>query len=85
MKKILLLLLFLFSLNCNAEEKTCEPYYAEGLTSEETAQRGCCSRHGGVCKCSGGRVVCCDGKLSPSCTCNKDESMIYRAENLIES
>ena len=34
------------------------------------AQRGCCSHHGGVCGCnSNGRQVCCDGSLSPSCTC----------------
>lgn len=33
------------------------------------AQRGCCSWHGGVCGCYGSRVVCCDGRLSPSCTC----------------
>ena len=29
--------------------------------------RGCCSWHGGVCGCKNGRVVCCDGKYSPSC------------------
>ena len=33
------------------------------------AKQGCCSWHGGVCGCSGGRVVCCDNTLSPSCTC----------------
>jgi hypothetical protein len=33
------------------------------------ARRGCCSHHGGVCGCSGSRVKCCDGGLSPSCTC----------------
>ena len=33
-------------------------------------QRGCCSHHGGVCGCSGGRAVCCDGSYSPSCGCN---------------
>lgn len=30
---------------------------------------GCCSWHGGVCGCSSGRAVCCDGNLSPSCGC----------------
>lgn len=24
-------------------------------------QQGCCSWHGGVCGCAGGRVQCCDG------------------------
>ena len=32
-------------------------------------RRGCCSHHGGVCGCSGGRAVCCDGSYSPSCGC----------------
>jgi len=31
--------------------------------------QGCCSWHGGQCGCSNGRVVCCDGVLSPTCTC----------------
>ena len=36
------------------------------------ARRGCCSHHGGVCGCdkSSDRIVCCDGSLSPSCTCS---------------
>ncbi|WP_346354723.1 hypothetical protein [Azotosporobacter soli] len=32
-------------------------------------QRGCCSHHGGVCGCEGGRAVCCDGRYSPTCGC----------------
>jgi len=32
-------------------------------------QLGCCSHHRGVCDCQGGRVICCDGTLSPSCRC----------------
>jgi len=31
---------------------------------------GCCSHHEGVCGCSDGRAVCCDGTLSPSCGCD---------------
>ncbi|MCA9593401.1 MAG: hypothetical protein KC776_08820 [Myxococcales bacterium] len=38
--------------------------------SAEVARRGCCSHHGGVCGCSGGRAQCCDGQLSPSCGCD---------------
>ena len=30
---------------------------------------GCCSHHKGVCGCQSGRTVCCDGGLSPTCTC----------------
>jgi hypothetical protein len=44
----------------------------EGRTfasAEEALQSGCCSWHGGVCGCSNGRKVCCDGELSPSCKC----------------
>jgi hypothetical protein len=33
-------------------------------------KRGCCSHHGGVCGCQGGRAKCCDGTLSPSCGCD---------------
>ncbi|HBF13613.1 MAG TPA: hypothetical protein DDW49_09580 [Deltaproteobacteria bacterium] len=35
------------------------------------ARSGCCSWHGGVCGCDAAsdRIVCCDGTLSPSCTC----------------
>ena len=36
------------------------------------ATQGCCSHHQGVCGCSGGRAVCCDGQYSPSCGCNSD-------------
>lgn len=35
-------------------------------------QRGCCSHHGGVCACAGGSTKCCDGSLSPSCTCKAE-------------
>lgn len=38
-------------------------------TAREAMQSGCCSHHGGVCGCVGGRKKCCDGALSPSCTC----------------
>lgn len=33
-------------------------------------RRGCCSWHQGVCGCSNGRAVCCDGSYSPSCGCD---------------
>jgi len=38
------------------------------------ARSGCCSWHGGVCDCILGRVVCCDGTLSPSCLCNRESN-----------
>lgn len=38
----------------------------------DLARRGCCSHHGGVCGCdeASDRIRCCDGSLSPSCTCS---------------
>ncbi len=42
-----------------------------GKNTTELARRGCCSWHGGVCGCdeSSGMIKCCDGTLSPTCTC----------------
>ena len=34
--------------------------------------QGCCSWHGGECGCQDGRDACCDGTLSPSCTCHNE-------------
>lgn len=48
--------------------------------SFQIARSGCCSWHGGVCGCIGGRVVCCDGTFSPTCTCYRDAD-----EDLLES
>lgn len=43
-----------------------------------SAQRGCCSHHGGVAGCNeNGRQVCRDGTLSPSCTCTPTVTYIY--------
>jgi len=40
------------------------------LSGNVYARSGCCSWHSGVCGCSQtGRQICCDGTLSPSCTC----------------
>lgn len=49
-------------------------YLAE-LNTNLIEKRGCCSHHGGVCGCSGSRQKCCDGTLSPSCTCYKPDSI----------
>jgi len=49
-----------------------KPNQAFGQCSANTIQRaGCCSHHGGVCGCNQtyGRYQCCDGSISPSCTC----------------
>lgn len=71
-----------FALAADGVEPSQEQPVLEGLCGESTdflfpdvliARRGCCSHHGGVSgECSGGRVVCNDGSLSPSCTCRAD-------------
>ena len=40
--------------------------------TKELARSGCCSWHGGVCGCDEAtdRIICCDGTLSPTCTCS---------------
>lgn len=79
--KFALILLLCFTTSSLAEEKSCDQLQQEGFTQEQLAQRGCCSWHGGVCNCKGGRAVCCDGKLSPSCGCHgDDESPIFNIE-----
>src|SRR5713226_941026 len=40
-------------------------------SAENPMGRGCYSWHGGECGCQGGRDVCCDGTLSPTCTCHQ--------------
>ena len=73
MKYFFLAVFLLFSAASFSEESRCELLLSQNLTKEEFAQRGCCSHHGGVCGCSGGRAVCCDGALSPSCSCHADD------------
>lgn len=43
---------------------------AAGVQAAQAARRGCCSHHHGVCGCSDSSLKCCDGTLSPTCTCN---------------
>lgn len=54
------------------QQTICKQLIAQGADEKTIAKRGCCSWHKGVCGCSGGRVTCCDGTMSPSCTCNKE-------------
>jgi hypothetical protein len=44
--------------------------YAQSGQKEDIEKQGCCSWHRGVCGCSDGRALCCDGSLSPSCGCD---------------
>ena len=49
------------------------------------AKSGCCSWHHGVCGCRGGRVVCCDGTLSPTCTCLMQSHIFDNPKNTLIS
>lgn len=44
---------------------------SKNLDYQQFAKRGCCSWHRGVCGCNAwGQIECCDGTISPSCTCH---------------
>lgn len=59
-----------------SKEVQCQKLIKDGASEKEIAQRGCCSWHSGVCGCSdSGSVSCCDGTLSPSCTCKGGEPL----------
>lgn len=58
----------------STEENSTKEFPVVSQKSLEIQQRGCCSWHGGVNGCSGGRVVCSDGSYSPSCTCYSENS-----------
>ena len=53
-----------------AEIKDSTEKLAKVESESKEERRGCCSWHGGECGCdSSGRVICCDGTLSPTCYC----------------
>jgi hypothetical protein len=90
MKSIIISLLFLLSLQLFASDTNndftikpqtidCEAIFKSGDKSL-LAQSGCCSHHSGVCGCQSGRVTCCDGSYSPSCTCKGGETIIDEDE-----
>lgn len=86
MKAIVFFTLFMaISVLCFAGQTStdCRPWNNQDLTEQTNRgqlytrnyqpteqRRGCCSHHGGVCGCQGGRALCCDGTLSPSCGCD---------------
>ena len=86
MKKILIIfILALLSFPLCAEEIKCKGSIFLNFNSQELVQKGCCSHHGGVCGCSGGRQACCDGKLSPSCLCRGEDFLeVLQEEKDIE-
>lgn len=46
---------------------------------QEEPGKGCCSWHGGQCGCAKGRVVCCDGTVSPTCRCHSADQPLSGA------
>ncbi|HRH81576.1 MAG TPA: hypothetical protein PLW81_11075 [Thiobacillaceae bacterium] len=42
----------------------------------EVSQTDCCKGHKGVCGCRAGKIVCCDGTVSPNCTCHGDDGLL---------
>jgi hypothetical protein len=63
---VAVLLLTLMTFVPSSSLSLCKVTMAVAMNGE---RQGCCSYHGGVCGCSGGRALCCDGRLSPSCGC----------------
>jgi len=90
MKSIIISLLLLSNLqlfasdiqndfNIKPNNTNCETIIQRG-DKDILAQSGCCSHHNGVCGCQSGRVTCCDGSYSPSCTCKGGEAIIDEDE-----
>lgn len=86
MKYLLVVALLFLSTQALSEENQCKQFKTEmpNTTSEQLAQSGCCSHHGGVCGCSGGSDLCCDGAASPSCGCHANDINQYLKSNEAE-
>lgn len=91
MRALLLVVSFLFSCVTMADQnqpisnEACQQVQSStGLSNDQVAQQGCCSHHGGVCGCSGGQDVCCDGAYSPSCGCHAEDPKSFLRPNEAE-
>lgn len=45
------------------------------LYLSQISQADCCKGHKGVCGCRAGKIVCCDGTVSPNCACHADSGI----------
>ena len=55
--------------------QSCDEAAQPGAAGDRLAQQpACCQGQKGVCGCRAGKIVCCDGKFSEGCTCNRDEA-----------
>jgi hypothetical protein len=52
------------------------PVLGERVNLAETSQSECCKGHKGVCGCRAGKIVCCDGTASATCTCHGEDGFI---------
>ena len=75
MKKLLFVLLMITPLLSVAGQPVCEQTKINTSVEEQVAKSGCCSHHGGVCGCSGGNDLCCDGAPSPTCGCHANDDL----------
>ena len=56
------------------QSQSCDAAIQAGPASNRLAQhQSCCKGQKGVCGCRAGKIVCCDGKFSDSCTCNRED------------
>lgn len=57
------------------QAQSCDGAVQTGAAGERLAQQqACCKGQKGVCGCRAGKIVCCDGKFSDTCTCNRDDA-----------
>ena len=79
MKVLLLSFVLVLSVNLSFAASSTEPPIGcsqsqlSNSLDIQIVQKGCCSHHGGVCGCSGGTAMCCDGNPSPTCGCHADD------------
>ncbi len=48
------------------------PPPCDTTVADTIAGNGCCKGHKGVCGCRAGRIVCCDGSASDTCSCHQE-------------
>ena len=53
----------------------CPAPTAPRVDTAQISQSDCCKGHKGVCGCRAGKIVCCDGSVSPNCTCHGDQGL----------
>jgi len=48
------------------------PPSCDSAAATTIAGIGCCEGRKGVCGCRAGRIVCCDGSASDTCSCHQE-------------